>query len=289
MKNIYLGIILSLWSIHLIAADAGWINSFDGDSDSYLIKRSNTTIPTTVFTVLQVGDVISVNNAKNYIELYLNGGEKSAKIKRQNSPFIITENAKIPDSADDLWVWLKERFNDWHQLTQLSTITEASNTITMPLLSNELEPVALIAKNRALYLQWDGGQPPYTVEIKKRLESIASINSSMTIVKMGVINFAVDSSYRVKVLDSTGQDFMGGFRTVEFTQMPVYQNLLNSELPIEIQQTLQAIWLTKQNNGKWIFEAYQQVAPLNDYQPAKLLKDALARGQNTQTRRGIRG
>ncbi len=289
MKNIYLGIILSLWSINLIAADAGWINNFDGDSGSYLIKRSNTTIPTTVFTVLQVGDVISVNNAKNHIELYLNGGEKSVKIKQQNSPFVITENAKVPDSSNDLWVWMKERFNDWHQLIQLSTVAEASNTITMPLLSNELEPVALIAKDRVLYLQWDGGQPPYTVNIQKRLDSLASTNNPTTMIKMDAINFVANSSYRVKVLDSKGQFFMGGFKTVELTQMPVYQAILNSQLPTEIRQTLQAIWLIKQNNGEWIFEAYQQVAPFNDYQPAKLLKNALARGQTTQTRRGIRG
>ncbi|MCK5876331.1 MAG: hypothetical protein KAG43_01750, partial [Candidatus Marithrix sp.] len=278
-----------LWSMNLIAADAGWINSFDGEPDSYLIERNNETISSAIFTVLQVGDVISVNNTQHFIELYLNGGKKVVNIKQQNSPFTITEDAKVPASSSKSWIWVRERFNDWHKLTQLSGVSEGSNTINMPLLSNTLETVALIAKDRTLYLQWDGGQTPYTVEVQKRLDSLNSKSSSTTMVKMDTLKFDANSSYRIKVLDSKGQSFMGGFKVVELTQMPINNTMLNSDLPIEVRQTLQAIWLAKQNNGEWIFEAYQQVAPFDNYQPAILLKDALANGQNKQNRRGIRG
>ncbi len=288
MRKILLGIILSLWNINLLAVDAGWINSFTGNSDGYTIERGNEIVSTTVFSILQVNDIISINNAQDSIEIYLNGGEQSVQINQQNSPFKITENAKV--SATDLWIWMKQNFHDWQQLTQLYTIN--SQDINMPLLSNIVEPVALIAQDRNLYLQWQGGQPPYTIEVQKRLDSISSKNSSITMVKMDKIRFETNSSYRVKILDSEGQSFIGGFRTVEATQIPVYQAILNSKLPIEIIKTfktLEAVWLTKQNNGEWIFEAYQQIAPFNTYQPAKLLQDSLAHGQNTHIRRGIRG
>ncbi|MDM8567905.1 hypothetical protein QUF50_00025 [Thiotrichales bacterium HSG1] len=278
-----------LWSVNLVAADAGWINDFNGDPDSYLIKRSTETIPTAVFTVLQVGDIVSVNTSQSFIELYLNGGEKVVKVEQKNSPFTITEDAQVPVSANELWIWMKERFGDWHKLTQKLAVSGSSNTIDMPLLSNIEEPVSLIAKDRTLYLQWGGGQTPYTVEVHKRFDSLASKSSSTTMVKMDTVKFDANSSYRIKVLDSKGQSFMGGFKVVELTTMPVNNTTLNSKLPIEVRRTLQATWLAKQNNGRWIFEAYQQVAPLDNYQPAKLLRDALAHGQNKQNRRGIRG
>ncbi|MDM8566226.1 hypothetical protein QUF74_11335 [Candidatus Halobeggiatoa sp. HSG11] len=289
MKNF--GILLTLlWSINLIAADAGWINNFDGNQDSYLIKRNNEVISTTVFKVLQVGDIISVNNKRHFIELYVNGGEKVVTVKQQNSPFTITESDKVPALSTELWVWMKERFNDWHKLTKSLTVSNSSKTLNMPLLSNTVETVALIAKDRTLYLQWDGGQMPYTVEVQKRLNSVTTKNSSSTMVKMDSIKLDANSSYRIKVLDSKGQSFMGGFKTVELTKMPVNKAVLNSKLPIEVRQTLQAIWLAKQNNGKWVFEAYQQIAPFNNYQPAKLLKDALANGKKSKQKyRGIRG
>ncbi|MBE9563252.1 MAG: hypothetical protein IMF12_10365 [Proteobacteria bacterium] len=288
MKKI--GILLSLlWSINLVAADAGWINNFNGNPDNYLIERSNETISTAVFTVLQVGDIVSVNNNRHFIELYLNGGEKVVKVKQQNSPFMITEDAKVPASSSELWLWIKERFSDWHKLTQTQVTSEDSNKINMPLLSNTVEVAALTAKDRTLYLQWDGGQTPYTVEVQKRSDSLTSKNSSTTMVKMDTIKFDANFSYRIKVLDSKGESFTGGFKVVEFAKMPMNDTISNSKLPVEVRQTLQAIWLAQQNDGKWAFEAYQQIAPLDDYKPAKLLKDALANGQNKQNLRGIRG
>jgi len=289
MKKMYLGIVLSLWSISLIAADAGWINGFNGNSDSYTIKRGNETVPTKIFSILQVGDIVSINKSQHSIELYLNGGKQLFQINQQNSPFKITEDAEVSASSSELWIWMKERFNDWSQLTQLSTASEISQDINMPLLSNILEPVALIVQDRDLYLQWQGGNPPYTVELQKRLDSLSNKKSSTTTVKLDKIKFESNSSYRIKILDSKGQSFIGGFKTVESTQIPFYKSILNNNLPAEISKTLQAIWLAKQNNGEWIFEAYQQLAPFASYQPAKLLQDALARGQGSHIIRGIRG
>ncbi|MFK5969561.1 MAG: hypothetical protein QM487_05500 [Candidatus Marithrix sp.] len=287
IKNIFLGIILSLWNINLLAVDAGWINSFNGNSDSYTIKRGNETISPTIFSILKVGDTISINNAQHSIEIYLNGGEQSVQINQQNSPFKITQAAKVTET--ELWLWMKQRFNDWQQLTKLYLASEISQDINMPLLSNTAESVVLIAQNRDLYLQWQGGQPPYTIEIQKRLDSISSKNSPITTVKMDKITYKANSSYRIQILDSKGKSFVGGFKTVEINQAPIYKTIADSKLPIEIIKTLQAIWLTKQDNGEWIFEAYQQIAPFDSYKPAKLLQDSLIRGQNTHIRRGIRG
>ncbi|HHB91637.1 MAG TPA: hypothetical protein ENK59_00300 [Thioploca sp.] len=285
IKNIFLGIILSLWNINLLAVDAGWINNFNGNSDSYTIKRGNETIVPTVFSILQVGDIISINNAQDSIEIYLNGKEQPVQINQQNSPFKITQATKVTE----LWLWMKQRFNDWQQFTNVPLISEISQDINMPLLNNTAEPVVLIAQDRDLYLQWQGGQPPYTVEIQKRFNPISSKNSPITAVKMDNIAFEANSSYRIQIHDSKGKTFIGGFKTVEINQAPIYKTIADSKLPIEIIKTLQAIWLAKQNNGEWIFEAYQQIAPFENYQPAKLLQNSLIRSQNTYIRRGIRG
>jgi len=61
------------------------------------------------------------------------------------------------------------------------------------------------------------------------------------------------------------------------------------KLPADFLKTVQAAWLATQEEGKWIFEAYQQAAELPGYRPAILLKEVLARGKEKQVRRGIRG
>jgi len=98
-------------------------------------------------------------------------------------------------------------------------------------------------------------------------------------------------SYRVIVRSNAeNQMFTGGFRVVTAApELTKPTALETTKLPADFLKTVQATWLATQEEGKWIFEAYQQAAELPEYRPAILLKEVLARGKEKQVRRGIRG
>jgi len=286
-----------LWSVHAFAIDAGWINHFDGMPENYLLKRGNETMPVSVFTVLEVGDEISVKDKQHSIELSLRGGTHLVQVTHENSPFSVDNANQVSQKGCQLWIWMliKRHIDDWDKLTQpvkdnkLDPIV--SKKITMPLLENLQHPSTMIAGVRPLHLQWYGGKPPYQVQIKQgRRHVLLSHETFDSAIETEPMTFDVNKSYNVVISDADNQKFTGGFIAIASTQIPNYpKTLLDVSLQDNFRRTLQATWLAIQADGKWIFEAYQLAAKLIPYQPAQLLKDALAQDQNKHARRGIRG
>jgi hypothetical protein len=280
-----------------VALDAGWVNHFDGIPNNYLIKRGSETIPVGLFTVLQVGDEISVNDKQHTIELSLRGGTQPVWVTSQNSPFVVEQNSMVSTEREPLWAWIKQIFSDWHKITQSvqshdGIAFEQHKTLTMPLLENVRGPARLVAGKRTLHFQWYGGHSPYRVVIYQRREMILNQSNLLEpVVNTELLNFEARKPYRVMLFAATGQ-FMGGFRAFEAEQMPTSPKILaDANLPENLRRTLQATWLVMQENGQWIFEAYQLVAPLTNYRAAQILKEALARGVDREVirDRGIRG
>jgi len=282
----FIGIMLLswLWSVHALAIDAGWINHFDGKPENYLFKRGNETMQVSIFTVLEVGDEISVNDKQHSIELSLRGGTYLVQVTYKNSPFRI-DNANQVSSSHEWWESLKQHLDDWNKLTQPVRPKE----ITMPLLENLQHPSTIVAGVRSLHLQWYGGKPPYQVQIKQGRRRVLFTHETFnSVIETEPMTFDVNKSYRVVIFDADNQKFTGGFITI--ASIPNYpKTLLDVSLPDNFRQILQATWIAIQADGKWVFEAYQLAAKLIPYQPAQLLKEALAQGQNKQVRRGIRG
>ncbi|MEK8021641.1 MAG: hypothetical protein VSS75_032600 [Candidatus Parabeggiatoa sp.] len=303
-KKLYFGLILILsgWLLtaHAMATEAGWINDFDGSPENYMIKRGDETVPVAVFMVLQVGDEISLKQGPHPITLSLRGGTQTVEVTPENSPYQVDAQSQVPEELTELWAWTKQRLSEWRELTQSlisgeSSDAEPPHDIVMPLLENVNHPAHLIAGERPLHLQWYGGQPSYTVHIKQRRKFLLTQKSFTTAIETEKMAFNVRpnkpyQSYRVIVRDTEDQMFIGGFRVVSTApDMTKPTALETMKLPADFLKTVQAAWLATQEEGKWIFEAYQQAAELPGYRPAILLKEVLARGKEKQVRRGIRG
>lgn len=318
MNKVGIWIVISGWLLSLStlaqpSEEVGWINQFDGQAANYSLQREDKTLPVTLLTLLKVGDQITVNDKQHSIELNLQGGIQPIKVTHENSPFLIQANHQVPAELSELWQWTTERFNEWHQLlmaqreqlAQSKTRGESSSDWpTMPLLSNvkpdlTLQSARLVAGTRPLYLQWQGGTPPYRVTIKKRFDKLLTLTADETVITTEAINFEVDKSYRVEITDANNREFIGGFKVVSPENLPTHsESLPINRLPQVVYQTLQAIWLITQQESqteatpaesKWIFEAYQQAAALaSQYLPAQLLQQTLAQGAKLKAR-GIRG
>jgi hypothetical protein len=300
IKKISISLILFGFGLAMpaIALDAGWIDHFEGQPENYLIKRGKQKIPVRLFTVLQVGDEISITKKQHTITLTLRGGTHTVQVTSENSPFQINDANQVPERLSNLWTWTRQYLSEWQKFTQ-SVISHDNHQISepprkpmVPLLANVKSPAHLVAGKRPLYLQWAGGQSPYRVMVLKRRNRLLSNTSMRSQFKTEPIDFKANKSYRVMVIDANGESSMAGFRVVTPTRKPVFPTILKeAKLPENFRQTLQATWLAMQENGKWIFEAYQQMAQLTDYYPAQLLKRALAfqPKMQIQTIRGIRG
>jgi hypothetical protein len=303
-KTLGLILILSGWlfSPSSMATEAGWINNLDGNPEDYLIKRAEVTEAVSVFMVLHVGDeIISLKEGNQTITLSLRAGTETVKVTTENSPYQIQPESQVPEALAEVWDWTKQRLEEWIALTapvraEDSSDSETPHDIVMPLLENMNHPAHLLAGERPLHLKWYGGEANYTVHIKKRRNILLTQHASETDIETEKMQFQVRAnrdyqSYRVIVRDAQEQMFTGGFRVVKTlpkVTKPEGLDILN--LPENFIKTVEATWLaTKQHEGKWNFEAYQQAAQLSSYRPAMLLKEALARGQEQQVRRGIRG
>lgn len=308
MKKVCIGVVLLgwLWSVHAIAQDAGWINYFDGTPENYQIKRGNEMVPVGLFTVLQVGDKISVNNPQNAIELRLDGGIQEVKVTKENSPFQIGMDNQVPPLLNKQWIRIKALFNDWLKFMQpdseqAENASEQPNNCASPskplvaLLENMGGPAFLSSGERSLHLQWYGGKSPYRVLIQQRHNRLLSKITLKPAIETKVINFEANKSYRVTIFDAKGEFFMGGFRVIEPTMVPTMPEALQevlqiANLPDNLHQTLQATWLAVQTRNNWILEAYQQLARLTNYPPAQLLKKVLSQKQEASLcNRGLRG
>ncbi len=315
MNKVGLLLIISGWLLSLSALaqqDVGWINQFDGQSENYLLKRADKTLPVNLLTLLAVGDQISVNDKQHSLELNLQGGIQTVKVTYENSPFLIQANHKVPAELSELWKWTTERVDEWNQLMQVAHHEQIAQSKTrgeilsetkpsMPLLANEkpdetLQSARLVAGKRSLYLQWQGGTPPYRVKIKKRFDELLALTTEQTMIKTEAIAFEANSPYRVEIIDANNKEFIGGFRAVNSENLPTHPEALPiNKLPEVVYQTLQVVWLITQREGKqeeskWVFEAYQQAAALaNQYLPAQLLQQTLAQLGTKLKVRGIRG
>lgn len=133
--------------------------------------------------------------------------------------------------------------------------------------------------NKVLYLGWNGGKPPYHIQVshKRKLffDETGIEEETITLKKQ---NWIV-GRYQVMIRDSENNEVKQEFTVVN--QIKVLSsteatNIKQSRLPNKTTKpTFLATWLMKKNK-KWRFEAYQLVAPIDEeYYPAFLVKQEL--------------
>jgi len=279
-----------LFSFTATAQEAGWINHFNGQPENYQLKRGEQSLPVTFLQILQVGDIIEAKDKQAMMTLNIAGGMGTFKVTVENSPFQVEPCHQVPASLESRWAWIKEQLNRWHQLTDsLDSKTEESTMLSMPLLANIKQRAVLAAGKRVLHLQWHGGEAPYQVQVKQRRKQLWEVATEKTQVETIPIDFEAKRAYKVIITDAGGGLFIGGFRAVDANQMPKNSTLSESEQEDnEVYQTLLATWLASQEKGKWRFEAFQRAAQIS-HKVAELLRQALAKGGEKQTKRGVRG
>jgi len=244
-----------------IHEETGWIKAFDGQPEHYTLTRGNETVPVAPLTTLLVGDQIIIKDEQHRMELMLQGGTKPVVVTNSNSPFEITEEGKVPTALGEFWKSVKGFLNYWydtaptegHPITAAIPKGDEKQSPSIPWLTHSTR---LIAGERALFLQWQEGKAPFTVQVthtplwKNTIILWEGTAENTHWITTTPLNFDTKRKYyRITVIDANGKKVTRGFRAVASEKVAGY--------PQEESLT----WLLQQQDRhKWGFEIMQRLA-----------------------------
>jgi len=259
----------------------GWIDHFDGPLDAYTVIRNGKEHKISVFMPLYPNDQITVND-----EYMLRIGRPDGShfvVKKHHQTITLAPIENETDVLDNLIEWASE----WFGSNVL--VSEEEQVVSLAIRGNNYYPLRmplapfgksrLISGDRLFYLSWEGGTPPFQVDLASEKNGQIFVINSLDSRNISAVPVLLEEGrYRLVVRDST-QELATNLEVVSAVVQPSGHNVLDRVvLPEEVESTLRAAWLASHESREWMLEAYQKVSPLAEfYRPAMLLRDQLQR------------
>ncbi len=262
LNKIPIVLILTTWFMTLHAAtgeEAGWISAFDGEPEHYILTRDSKTMPVALLAPLLVGDKIVVKE-QHRIKLSIQGGDKQVVVTHSQSPFVISEEGKVPSPLGEFWKSVKGFMSYWYKPAPvpgppipagLGKGDEKQPPI-IPLLNRYTR---LLASKRSLLLQWQHGKPPFKVQIshydfsqQKIIVLWEATAVKTTWITTTPIVLEHNKNYRMIVTDAIDREIIRGFRALAQNRIEGYP-----------QQNSLAWLLLQEDKDKWGFEILQRL------------------------------
>lgn len=256
--------------------------------DYYTIARQQASLPLSGNS-LQTGDLLQFALDRPLLQVKL-----SAEVaKAVNLPYTVHVTQSVPTWPGHVAEWViswftKQHDNELKAAISLKTRGDAESDSKLPtapyitLLKTPKQQ--LLAGQRTLSFAWKLGTPPFTLTLEHNGETWKhpGLSGQQTQQSLSL----TPGDYQVSLSDAGQKEPVHyTFTVVEAKAKPTIPNEMEAtHLPDEsLRLVIQATWLAGQDGGKWAFEAYQQVAAIaKDYPPARLLQDALARGERVK-------
>lgn len=247
---------------------------------AYMLIRGQKKVDIGFLTELQTNDLLIVNDDQHFLQIKL-ADNSLVKVTATQSPYLVTSKGEIPNIGVNLKNWfvgLTERHQEEVEATIISTKGGSNQPPIMPLLEKTTK--VLVAGKRALSLTWQKGKPAYQIILKQSEKVLFETSAKDREFQLSELEF-MPGEYQLLLSDGEQRQVTSSFTVVE--ELPVYPPELTDESLASLSEsarlTVQALWLANQEDGKWLFEAYQQVAEVSkDNHFAKVLKDALEKG-----------
>jgi len=120
-------------------------------------------------------------------------------------------------------------------------------------------PQELRAGQRALWLTWSGGTPPFRVELSWNSRVLSEQTTDAREVTLQSAELAPGYG-SVSCRDANGQQF--SIRLIASDDLPAAPDFSDSAPSVDVERFLAAAWLSQQDQGRFQFEAVQQLSPL---------------------------
>jgi|GEM_PF-999489 len=258
------------------------------DFSLYTVKRQGQPLPS-LPSSLQAKDVINLLPEQSILQLQLGSQSVITDVKYKDLAYTVHATGEVPTINNNLVSWLGQWLTQAHdnQLQQaviLRSRGETENTtapLSITLLAKAKQEQQLVAGERLLYLTWHGGKAPFTVT----LEHSGNAQVLATNIQTQWLRQTVSLSpgkYQL-LLQDTQTKAAVSYQFTVVAKLPAVSDQLG---PVNLsgdnlRLVIQATWLANQEEGKWLWEAYQQVGILADnYLPARTLKTALEQSQS---------
>ena len=286
---IYLFVIWSCFLPPIALAEelqvVGWLQEVDGDLGNITLIRGNTRVPVAFFMELHEGDKLIIDKSDTIIGVGL-AENNMVTITSNQSPYVMRRIGKPPSIARNLMKWAGNWITGLYKESERGDVVQlVTRAPTLPIKAPVLmaDPLYVIGTHAGLCVAWQGGSPPFTVTVKAggdRAESFKEkgVQDRRTCISADLI---AGKGYELTIQDVGGNLFETELVALAPDALPDEPlELKSSVLPDQSKATLYATWLLSRGKGQWILTAYQQVASVaDDYLPARLVRDALERGE----------
>lgn len=267
------------------AGAIGWIEEFTGSPEQYQLIRRSERVPVRLFMGLEAGDDVSVLRPEGRVRLWLGDG-RSVELRGQgHAREVLLGLRTVPTVATNVMDWATRWFTESHQESATRTVSVhvrgSKDALSAALLERRETPVAV--SRQPLFLAWEGGLAPYNVLLRRFDDGAVMTSVDRLTYNRVRIDRGLDSPgrYEVTIGDSQGRSLRARLIAVPSQQVPVAPGELRRDtLQGPARRTLAAAWLSGREEGRWAFEAYQEVMMIGDeYRPAILLREQLERGE----------
>jgi hypothetical protein len=233
-----------------------WISEFTGQPADYRLERGDTTMRPAQLMLLQAGDVIFVDDEEGRIVL-LNERNERIALTRIQSPFRVPESREPPGLLANIGNWV---VGWWNTRASQSSVTVSAVS------RGELDPTLLVAApvgsrllagTRAIRVTWQGGSPPFSVQIK-------SVAGELLAESQNVPDYAVTlpgcllpegTELELLIRGAVGESTTR-ISVVSDAELPLSaQSVIDLDVPDEIRFGHMALLLSGYAN--WRFEAQQ--------------------------------
>ncbi len=254
----------------------------------YTVKRQGQPLPS-LPSSLQAKDVIDLLPEQSILQLQLGSQSVITDVKYKDLAYTVHATGEVPTINNNLVSWLGQWLtqaneNQLQQAVILRTRGETENTTTLPsitLLASAPQEQQLIAGERLLELAWSGGKAPFTLTLAHAGHAQVLATNLQTQWLRQTVSLS-PGKYQLLLQDAQIKGPISYQFTVvtKLPSMPDELSMVNLSAN-HLRLVIQSAWLANQDEGKWLWEAYQQVGMLADnYLSARTLKTALEQGQS---------
>ncbi|MBU4264326.1 MAG: hypothetical protein KKC76_20955 [Proteobacteria bacterium] len=277
----------------------GYVKELSAPSDLYLLVRrldgKEVACRVDIYTWLYEGDVIWVgcghgstlngdNKEKISVVLGLADGEK--RLECGDAPYLLRKikpNSLFDNICANLsnvfkCYWPPGLHDDYHHAKLVSLAVRGTcSRLFMPLAARSGS--RLVAGTRDLYLAWYGGNPPYGMQIRTATSPRPIVErTGLDVPRIRVDGLSLEpGDYDIEVTDADNKSIIRSCKVVPRVALPTSpaEAFIGEKGGTDrlLCDTIYAAWLSQQDDGAWMLEAYQHVADIaSEYYPAELLR-----------------
>jgi hypothetical protein len=272
------GLVVRAATDPLSSRDIGYIERIVGDLKDIRIDRRGESLQPAILLPLRADDRVFLKAGN---ELYLQLGNRRVLIADKDSPYRVPAVDAPPAFLTRLrstLVSLGAKLTSQYVRSSVPVSTSSrghEGSLSMPVVEDEVSRLG--SHRTVVHIAWDGGTPPFIVEIVsgqgKKLAGQEGVQDWR--VKLPFQRGAIpEGPVRIVVTDGAGDRLGKLIQIIPVQSLP--QRVEGDDLPPALHTVVAADQLIQTNRRQWRFEAYQDVAALADvYEPARLLRDCL--------------